>query len=101
MSAARLVIEGLCKSYASPVLTDVNLQIDEGEIHAIVGENGAGKTTLMRSLGGLTRPDEGTIRVRDEEVRFTSAADAAARAGVGDQPELELDVAGAGERRGT
>ena len=65
MSKARLVIEGLCKSYASPVLTDVNLSIDEGEIHALVGENGAGKTTLVNILTGIVEKGAGRIELND------------------------------------
>ena len=61
MSAARLVIKALCKSYVSPVLTNVDLQIQKGEIHALVGENGAGKTTLVNILTGIVDRDEGGI----------------------------------------
>jgi ABC-type uncharacterized transport system ATPase subunit len=43
---------------------DVNLDIKEGEIHALVGENGAGKTTLMNILYGLVKPDHGRIVLR-------------------------------------
>ncbi|MGQ0823834.1 MAG: ABC transporter ATP-binding protein [Actinomycetota bacterium] len=61
---------------------DVNLCVETGTLHAIVGENGAGKSTLMRILYGLQRPDAGTISVNGEPVHFRSARDAI-RAGIG------------------
>ncbi len=63
MDDARLVIRNLNKSYAAPVLTDVNYDVGRGEIHAIVGENGAGKTTLINILTGLTAMDSGEMRL--------------------------------------
>ncbi len=83
MSDPAIELVGITKRYPGVLANDcVHLAAMEGEIHAIVGENGAGKTTLMRVLGGLTRPDQGTIRIRGCEASFHSAADAAA-AGVG------------------
>ncbi len=61
MATTRLSISGLSKSYSTPVLNDVNLSINCGEIHAIVGENGAGKTTLVNILAGITHKDAGEI----------------------------------------
>jgi general nucleoside transport system ATP-binding protein len=60
----------------------VDLLVEEGEVHALLGENGAGKTTLMNILYGLTQPDEGEIRLDDQRVRFGSPKDAIA-AGIG------------------
>jgi ABC-2 type transport system ATP-binding protein len=57
-------VEHLTKSYQSsgaPVLADLSLEIEAGEIFGIIGANGAGKTTLMSCLLGLVRPDRGLI----------------------------------------
>jgi len=50
---------------------NVTLQVEQGSIHALLGENGAGKSTLMSILFGLYRPDSGTIKVRGQEVEIT------------------------------
>jgi len=60
----------------------VNLTLEQGEIHALLGENGAGKSTLMNVLYGLYQPDEGEIKVAGEPVVFDSPHDAIAR-GIG------------------
>ena len=51
---------------------DVCLQIQKGEIFAILGENGAGKSTLMSMLFGMYEPDAGEIFVRGEQVEIQS-----------------------------
>ena len=55
---------------------DISLQVEQGEIHAILGENGAGKSTLMSILFGLYRADKGKIMVRGKEVRINNPNDA-------------------------
>src|SRR5580693_1301250 len=59
--ASLLQAKGLAKSYAGPVLVDVNFDLQEGEVHALVGENGAGKSTLCNIVAGLRSPDQGQM----------------------------------------
>lgn len=55
-----------------PVLKKVTLEVEQGEIHALLGENGAGKSTLMNILGGVHQPDGGTIFIRGEEIKMAN-----------------------------
>src|SRR5262245_41961308 len=55
---------------------DVDFEVEQGEIHALVGENGAGKTTLMNILYGLILPDEGQILVHDQPAHIMHPNDA-------------------------
>jgi simple sugar transport system ATP-binding protein len=61
---------------------DVHFCLEQGEIHALLGENGAGKTTLMRILYGLYHPDSGEILVNGEKTQISSPKDAI-QAGIG------------------
>ena len=67
----------------------VDLDVQGGEVHALVGENGAGKSTLVKVAVGFHTPDEGEVLVGGEHVRFTSTREAEA-AGVALIPQ-ELD----------
>ncbi len=59
----------LCSGYGSvPVLRDVNISVNPGEIVLVVGENGAGKTTLLRTLGGFIAPTSGTVMLGDQNI---------------------------------
>ncbi len=55
---------------------DINLEIEEGEIRAIIGENGAGKTTLMNMLYGILKPSSGEILLKGKPVNMNSPKDA-------------------------
>jgi ABC-type sugar transport system ATPase subunit len=66
-SALRMT--GISKSFPGvKALQDVNLEVRQGEVHAIVGENGAGKSTLMKILAGFYQPDEGEIEIAGQPV---------------------------------
>ncbi|MBI1880996.1 MAG: ATP-binding cassette domain-containing protein, partial [Chloroflexi bacterium] len=60
----------------------VNFTLQQGEIHALLGENGAGKSTLMNVLAGLYKPTSGVIRVYGQPVHLNSPKDAIAK-GIG------------------
>ncbi|MDC3834278.1 sugar ABC transporter ATP-binding protein [Pseudomonas aeruginosa] len=58
-----LSIRGVGKTYAQPVLAEIDLQLFGGEVLALTGENGAGKSTLSKIVGGLERPGVGSLEL--------------------------------------
>jgi general nucleoside transport system ATP-binding protein len=76
-------MSGISKRFGSvQALTDVDLGVAAGTIHAVVGENGAGKTTLMKILYGAYQADSGQVGIDGQPVSFRSSAEAIA-AGIG------------------
>lgn len=74
---------GITKTFGKVTANNnINLTVNKGEIHALLGENGAGKSTLMNMLSGIYVPDKGTILIEGREVIFSSPSDAIA-AGIG------------------
>ncbi|WP_371225457.1 ABC transporter ATP-binding protein [Roseovarius sp. 2305UL8-3] len=83
-----LSLNGLCKRFGSVVANDdVSLDLQRGEVLALLGENGAGKTTLMNMLFGHYMPDAGTVEVAGEDGKMQPLAlghpQAALSAGIG------------------
>lgn len=78
-----LTMHGVSKSFLGVrVLHEVGLDLEAGEVHALVGENGAGKSTLMKILAGEHVPDSGTITIDGTARAFTHPSQAQA-AGIG------------------
>jgi ribose transport system ATP-binding protein len=77
----RLAARGIGKTYTTPVLSGVSLDLAIGEVHALVGENGAGKSTFSRILAGLVSPDTGGLFLNGHRYAPRNRADAT-RAGV-------------------
>ncbi len=81
--ARALELHGIVKRFPGVVANDgIELTVETGTVHAIVGENGAGKSTLMKIIYGMQRPDEGAIEVNGAPVVFKSPREAI-QAGIG------------------
>jgi D-xylose transport system ATP-binding protein len=74
-----LALEGVSKSFG-PVqaLSDVDFEVQPGEVVALVGDNGAGKSTLVKTIAGIHPADSGTISFEGKEVHITDPTDAVA-----------------------
>jgi simple sugar transport system ATP-binding protein/ribose transport system ATP-binding protein len=74
---AHVAIAGLSKRFGGvQALADIDLSIEAGTVHALVGQNGAGKSTLGKIIGGVIRPDAGTMHVFGDEARYHHPRDA-------------------------
>ncbi|MFQ3319269.1 MAG: urea ABC transporter ATP-binding protein UrtE [Natronomonas sp.] len=82
-----LELDGVTAAYdATPILRDVDLTVEEGEIVGVMGKNGVGKSTLMMTVIGLLEPRAGTVTYAGEDVTH-AGADERARAGIGYIPQ--------------
>jgi general nucleoside transport system ATP-binding protein len=79
----KLELRGITKTFGALVANDhIDLEVEPGQIHCLLGENGAGKSTLMNILYGLYQADDGSILLDDVVQHFSGPGDAA-RAGIG------------------
>lgn len=95
MPMSLLTVSHLRKRYGAVIaLRSVDLAVEPGEIHALLGANGAGKSTMVKVLTGVIRADGGEIRVRNRPVHFRSPAQAQAAgiAAVFQDPALVPDL---------
>lgn len=69
-----LVVDHLIKSHAgNPVLHGVSLALERGERVALLGPSGCGKTTLLNCIGGVDKPDSGSVRLADRDLAALDA----------------------------
>ena len=93
MSEYVIDMKHISKTYPGvKALSDVQLQIKEGEVHSLVGENGAGKSTLIKLLAGVEAPDDGAeIYINGEKADIKSPSDAIAQ-GISEEGGLFVPV---------
>ncbi len=83
MTGTVLKLEGINKSFGGiHALKNVNFELAEGEIHALLGENGAGKSTLIKILTGVHKLDSGSVNIHGKSVEIEDPVDAR-RKGIG------------------
>jgi len=72
-----LSLKSISKSFGPTVALDgVDLELRQGEVHALIGENGAGKSTLMNIIAGSLQPDQGTMEIHDKPYSPSNPLDA-------------------------
>ena len=91
-----LCIEGLSKTYngGKKAVSDLSLEVRQGEIHAFIGRNGAGKTTTLRAVVGLMDFDEGTITIDGYSIRDDPVLCKRSFAYIPDNPDLYDYISG-------
>src|SRR5271157_5161578 len=86
-SATIVSLRGVSKSFPGvQALSEVDLDVHQGEVHGLVGKNGAGKSTLVRVLMGLHEPDTGSLEINGHRFARITASEALA-AGVAYVPQ--------------
>ncbi|MFQ5702939.1 MAG: ATP-binding cassette domain-containing protein [Gemmatimonadales bacterium] len=75
-----LELKGVTKRYPGVVALDsIDLSVEPGSVHCLIGENGAGKSTLLRVIAGATQPDSGSVSLDGAVIKLRSPRDALAR----------------------
>src|SRR5262245_44294124 len=95
MNSPLLQLSNVTKSFgAVRALKGVSFDLQDGEVHAVVGENGAGKSTLIKIITGAHRPDSGEIQIDGSLIEHLTPASAHARgiAAIYQQPALFPDL---------
>ena len=88
MNEPALALRGVSKSFDKPVITNLDLTIEPGQLYALLGPNGAGKTTTLRMVVGLSEPDRGRIGIYGIDTRRDPLAAKAITAWLPDEPML-------------
>ena len=71
-----LKVENIEVRYSGvPVIHDVSLDVNAGELIAVVGTNGSGKTTLLKTISGTLHPTKGCIKFENEDISHSSTVD--------------------------
>lgn len=77
MAKHALEMKSISKKFGNThALNGIDFKLNTGEVHALLGENGAGKSTLIKVLGGIHKPDTGSIFINDKEVNISGVNEA-------------------------